>query len=510
MIRWLRSWFDGSRKVLVDIEFMPAPPPVEIPPLPPSVAAPKVAPRPAPRVDLGACLTEGTAALDSGQFEQAELLFRTAADAYPNEFWPAYWLATKLIREGRVTEATVAFRELVNAFPDEPFSYVGLAIAYLGTHEYRQVEDAVEAGMARCGYDYWLGFNHAQCADNQFDYATADVRWAKLVEAFPEDPGALGRWARVLTSLGEYDRVEALLSAATEEMASHPQVLFSLAMLKSARQLHAEAVVLWRQLRALKPNDMEVQTAWGQAEQAAQFALPEESATAKGAEASGESILAGFVSLGEDCEFGLFQRHFGVEPLGLFRWASVKPRHLSKLLEDGVEAIADPANTTLAIDLHQNVYYLCMPSYSLQFNTMVKAQTVDEVAFLTEQNRRTKFLLRHLLGQFEDGEKIFVYKCNGPLDRSAARRLGDALRRYGDVRLLYVAEAATAAESGLLERVDSGLVIGLLTGLGTQNGAWKIPYERWQALCEAAQTAFADPVSAPESELVIEDDSPEA
>lgn len=424
-----------------------------------------------------------------------------AADAYPHEFWPAYWLATKALREGRFTDASVAFRDLVERFSHMPFGYVGLAISCLSLREYREAEDAVETGLARCGYDYWLGFNHAQCADAQHDYATADARWAKLFSAYPDDANALGRWMRVLISLGAYDRVEALLAAAPEDMTQHLQVLFSRALLKSARGQHAEAVLLWRQLRTLEPNDMEIQTAWGQSEQAAQFAMPEEAADTKAPAKPGDHILAGFTSLGQDCEFGLLQRHFGVEPLGLLRWANVLPQHLSRLLEDGIEAIGDPANTSLIIEPDQNVYYLAMPSYTLKLNTMVKAQTVDEAAFLIEQNRRTKFLLRHLLGQFEDGEKIFVYKRNARLDLAVARRLSDALRRYGDVKLLFVAEAATPEDSGRLERIDSGLVVGQLSGLGTQDGAWKIPYERWLALCEAAPAAFAELAEEPVAEL---------
>ena len=43
------------------------------------------------------------------------------------------------------------------------------------------------------------------------------------------------------------------------------------------------------------------------------------------------AIVTQFESLGgtgHGCEFGLFQRHFGAEPLGLLRWADLSPELL--------------------------------------------------------------------------------------------------------------------------------------------------------------------------------------
>jgi hypothetical protein len=61
------------------------------------------------------------------------------------------------------------------------------------------------------------------------------------------------------------------------------------------------------------------------------------------------ALLDGFESLGEDCEFGLAQRHYGVEPpLTLFRWSGTQFEDLVRGLEsrfvglgaaDGVEAV---------------------------------------------------------------------------------------------------------------------------------------------------------------------------
>lgn len=36
-------------------------------------------------------------------------------------------------------------------------------------------------------------------------------------------------------------------------------------------------------------------------------------------------LVARFESLGDNCEFGLVQRHFGAEPVGVFRFPTPKP-----------------------------------------------------------------------------------------------------------------------------------------------------------------------------------------
>src|ERR1700761_1738697 len=65
---------------------------------------------------------------------------------------------------------------------------------------------------------------------------------------------------------------------------------------------------------------------------------------------SDHDVALRFESLGgtgHGCEFGLFQRHFGAEPLGLLRWADTPVDLLIKALESRFEGVGAPDNTIL-------------------------------------------------------------------------------------------------------------------------------------------------------------------
>jgi len=426
--------------------------------------------------------------MDEGRFEAARASFESAQLSQPDSFWPAFWMAMILARSGRNGEAIDVYRQIVAKHPDDSYGYVGLASTLITAKDYDQADATLVEGIARCGFEYWLGFNLALSADSGFDHPLASERWEKVVAHYPQEGYALGRWARALINIGELDKAERLLLDAGQALAGHTQVLFSRAMLASARGHDEESAVQWRRLRAANPGDMEIEGAWGLSEQALLFA---EGETPSPLQPAANETLNQFTSLGGDCEFGLVQRHYGLEPLGLLRWSSSSPANLSRLLDDGLERIGDPAHTSLTADNDQDVYYLTLTAYDLMINTMVKIRTVDADKFLSQQNRRTSFLLRQLLGQFDDGDKIFVYKTNEPLDQAVAQRLCQSVARYGDVRLLYVAAAGLGEESGGLEVVGKNLIIARLAGIGPLERSWNIPYGAWLDLCERVERAFS-------------------
>lgn len=429
----------------------------------------------------------GMEALNAGEYEAAGKIFTDAKDLFPENFLPGYWMGNVLLRQQKLDEAFVVFNDVIEHFPTVSYGYVGRATIQIFKNEFAKAELTLEAGIEKCGYEYWLGFNYAQCAERMANFSAAKVRWETLSHHTPSDAYALGRWARTLVTLGDLDTARALMGELTPELSAHIQVRYAQAMLKSAEGQPKEALQLWRALREEYPNDLEIQTAWGHAEQAQKFTA----ASGPGSEEEvHKHILLRFVSMGEDCEFGLMQRHYGLEPLGLLRWASVKPEKLAALLDDGISAIGVPANTRLTISESQGVYYLEMPQYNLAFNTMFKAHTVDEAVFIVEQNKRTKFLARQIVDQFEDGEKIFVFKQNGHLNKSAAIDLWTAIQKYGDSKLLYVAEAADDKDIGSIDVINPRLMIGALRGLGAGAEGWKIPYDAWLKICEKAAERF--------------------
>src|SRR6202035_5517212 len=58
----------------------------------------------------------------------------------------------------------------------------------------------------------------------------------------------------------------------------------------------------------------------------------------------GRAVEGGFAA---GCEFGFFQRHAGVEPLGLLRWSSIAPTSLAAALESRFDGIDAADNVTV-------------------------------------------------------------------------------------------------------------------------------------------------------------------
>lgn len=68
------------------------------------------------------------------------------------------------------------------------------------------------------------------------------------------------------------------------------------------------------------------------------------------------TLMARFESIGTDCEFGFVQRHFGLELLGLFRFAGARHlRNLLRLLETDLAGLGDPGSLSASL-LHATVY----------------------------------------------------------------------------------------------------------------------------------------------------------
>jgi hypothetical protein len=60
-----------------------------------------------------------------------------------------------------------------------------------------------------------------------------------------------------------------------------------------------------------------------------------------------KEIVSQFESIGDNCEFGLYQRHVEVEPINLFRFSSAALPHLLNVLTTRFSGVGDPANVHL-------------------------------------------------------------------------------------------------------------------------------------------------------------------
>lgn len=192
------------------------------------------------------------------------------------------------------------------------------------------------------------------------------------------------------------------------------------------------------------------------------------------------------------CEFGLFQRACGAEPLGLLRWAEMTPRNLIEVLNARFEGVGTPENTELVIHQTPNgpVYISRDRNFLMSMHTFVKAKDVEETKFFSESCRRIQYLRDKLMDDLRSGAKIFVYKVT-------ARNLTDeelyaihaAMRAYGDTWLLALRYACDAFPNGTVRALKPGLMAGYIDRFNVSRAGelLSLPIDSWLAICRAAK-----------------------
>ena len=77
-----------------------------------------------------------------------------------------------------------------------------------------------------------------------------------------------------------------------------------------------------------------------------------------------KELLKHFEGLGENCEFGLMQRYFGIEPISLFRWVSISLTDLANAVENGLEGIGGRGQTVIGVWGHE--YFVSDTRYNFR------------------------------------------------------------------------------------------------------------------------------------------------
>jgi hypothetical protein len=211
-------------------------------------------------------------------------------------------------------------------------------------------------------------------------------------------------------------------------------------------------------------------------------------ANADGEEMSPSALMLAFESLGERCDFGAVQRHFGVEPLGLLRFAWTRFDSLIAALNDRFDAVGTVDDT--GFELYGDETILRMKKHDLIFHTFVHRVAEEapekQEAFFQQQRRRLLFLKDKLIADLEEPQKICVYATNDWASDDHAARLFAALRAYGPNSLLFVRPARDNRPSGTVEVLEDGLYAGYFPGLNDFVAGNHPPLELWRQLCARA------------------------
>lgn len=210
------------------------------------------------------------------------------------------------------------------------------------------------------------------------------------------------------------------------------------------------------------------------------------------------SDLAGkFISLGGGsrnsdgwafgCEFGFFQRHSGIEPINLLRWASVAPECLCLALETNFDEFDDIKNIILRentspywgiVQTHFNVYsdHSGFDKATIPYEEAIKKVAVN-----------FKFLKRLLIEDLISGNKIFVYRCyDHIISDTLLNRMQFAMKNYGDSQLLYVAKTIDIELMFKVERRSPNILFGWIDHFAPKDGKLEYNDHGWEKVCRSA------------------------
>ncbi len=198
-------------------------------------------------------------------------------------------------------------------------------------------------------------------------------------------------------------------------------------------------------------------------------------------------IALKFESLGENCEFGLFQRRCDAEPLGLLRFSSTFMRNLIRGIDSRFEGLGEPDEIDPRLEgSPRKEYMIHEQRYGLVYHTFVYEGQRSAWLMREQESARLKFLRRKFMEELESTDKIFVYKFNPGVSEEEILPLYMALNRYSDATLLWVVPTARDRPAGTVEVVMPGLLKGYIDRFAPDDNAHDLSFDGWLRVCANA------------------------
>lgn len=216
-------------------------------------------------------------------------------------------------------------------------------------------------------------------------------------------------------------------------------------------------------------------------------------------------MLLDFESVGYDCEFGLVQRYWGLEPLGLFRFTSAPINELIAALD--TDFIEYGADGDLSIFEGPQDHLFCRSTrYGFSYNTCCLASQTEPRAIIGREYKKVRYLKQRFLEDLASGQKIFVRNEVGDADE--IENLARALRRHGPATLLSIVAPTDGRRAGDVGWRADGLIEATIDTAVLFRRSGSVPLEDWLTVCGRAHALVhgrdAEPEPADDAEATCE------
>ncbi len=433
------------------------------------------------------CVADAQAAQEAGDKERALQLWQALWKQTPGDRTIALGVVRALADLGRPN----AILSFIEALPDaNPAANPKLA------------DSALRLASRRLPKNARIGAAFCRSAERMGNAREAEARWWQLRKHAPRQVAAHIGYIDCMIAQRRLNEAERAALSALRFLGAKPELLETHARVAEAAADWPAAAARWTLLHQAAPDHPEAAGRQRAAEQAANripaspaaapLATPPAAVPTPLADLPEEALhalrqrLIGFESLGRNCEFGLLQRKFGAEPLGLLRFSTTRPRTLLQLLRTRFAGIGDPAqNEVVVVDKEYRLRHL--PSM-WRMHTGIPA-TADPAKVLRDQCRHTGFLCTKLIRDLEAASKIFVYQM-AAIEDDEIEAIHAALQAYGPNLLLCVRLPTAAQPAGSVTWPTPRLMVAHIDRQGQEfkGAGWDISVDYWLHFCTLAET----------------------
>jgi len=197
-------------------------------------------------------------------------------------------------------------------------------------------------------------------------------------------------------------------------------------------------------------------------------------------------LMIRFESLGENCEFGLVQRKAGAEPLGLLRFSSTPLPKLLAALRARFEGLGRADTIKVELGVGGREYMILDKTFGLYYHAWVLVGERPAEDVHRREIRRLPYLVRKLIEDLTEGEKIFVYRSMTPISTAQAMKLVEAIQAYGPATLLWMDLSDPGHPPGSVEWLAPGLMRGRMDRFAPGSNAHDFSFGCWEMVCRAA------------------------